>query len=74
MLRIFSLPTMNYKYQQRMYRCNLEDQKHLSYLKNVTKYTSEYVQNCYTAVVDQLNTTECTFDGKLTMPLKSVPS
>ena len=55
-----------------MYRCNLEDQKHLSYLKNVTKYTSEYVQNCYTAVVDQLNTTECTFDGELTMPLETV--
>ena len=68
------IPTMNYNTNKEMYRCNLEDQKHLSYLKNVTKYTSEYVQNCYTAVVDQLNTTECTFDGKLTMPLKSVPS
>ena len=55
-----------------MYRCNLEDQKHLSYLKNVTKYTSEYVQNCYTVVVDQLNTTDCTFDGELTMPLETV--
>ena len=43
MLIIFSIPTMNYKYQECI-DVHREDQKQLSYLKHVTKYTSEYVQ------------------------------